>query len=89
MFVLPNFLTFITIFNTSILYTLPVYTDSTFCRANRWQPVVHSGFNAAGQLVTLVYMGMINDDYVCAVSKYGWISGRICSSRLTLEYHLY
>ena len=39
----------------------PASEYSTFCRASRWQPVVHSGFRAAGQLVTLVYRGKIND----------------------------
>ena len=37
------------------------FVYSTFCRASRWQPVVDSGFSAAGQLVTLVYRGKIND----------------------------
>ena len=32
---------------------------------SRWQPVVHSVFCAAGQLVTLLYRGKINDLTLC------------------------
>ena len=44
---------------SSILYPASEY--GTFCRASEFSPVVHSGFSAAGQLITLVYRGMIND----------------------------
>ena len=53
-------MTFIALLNSSILYILPV-TTGTFCRASELSPAVHSGFGAAGQLITLVYRGMIND----------------------------
>ena len=43
----------------SIYPALPEY--STFYLASRWQPVVHGGFSADGQLVTLVYRGKTND----------------------------
>ena len=55
-FVLAYFFTFQQFYS---IYPASEY--STFCLASRWQPVVHSGFSAAGQLVTLVYRGKIND----------------------------
>ena len=44
------------------LYSIyPASQYTTCCLASIWQPVVHNGFSAAGQLVTLVYRGKIND----------------------------
>ena len=59
-FVLADFLTFIALLNSSILYILPV---STALSAVLYElsPVVHRGLGAAGQLVTLIYRGKIND----------------------------
>ena len=70
-FVLADFL--LHLLRAQHFYSIyPASTYITFCRANRWQPVVHSGFSAAGQFVTLVYRGKINDltmwvrhDFVC------------------------
>ena len=39
----------------------PASEYGTFCRAIELSPVVHGGLSAAGQLVTLVYKGKIND----------------------------
>ena len=50
-------------------FICPASGYSTFCRASRWQSVVHRGFRAAGQLVTLVYRGKINDLLLCDDNK--------------------
>ena len=39
----------------------PASEYGTFCRAIELSPVDHGGLSAAGQLVTLVYRGKIND----------------------------
>ena len=53
-------LTFIAFLNSSILYILPVSRalSAVLCELSL---VVHRGLSAAGQLVTLVYRGKIND----------------------------
>ena len=72
---LRSFFAFITLFNSSFLLC-PASGYSTFCRASRWQPVVHGGLSAAGQLITLVYRGKINDPTVWSdesdISSFSW-----------------
>ena len=47
---------FITFFNISVLYILPVGTAVSAMQVHcRWKPMVHGGFSAAVQLVTLGY----------------------------------
>ena len=43
----------------------PASEYRTFCPAIELSPVVHRGLSAAGQLVTLVYRGKINDLTLC------------------------
>ena len=53
---------FITFFNSSILFNLPMGTAVSAMQVHcRWKPVVHGGSSAEGQLVILVFRGNIND----------------------------
>ena len=63
-FVLPD-IVYIYYIVQQFYYIYPASGYSTFCHTNRWQPVVHGGFSAAGQLVRLVYRGKINDITLC------------------------